>query len=76
MPPIVIDAGAGVMIGVTLAIASGRLIEGLLVGVKAYDPDDHHPLVALTLFALAAAAAFGPARKASRVDAVTALRQE
>jgi predicted permease len=70
-----INAGAGVAIGVALAIGSGRLIESLLVGVEAYDPTII-ALVALSLVGLAVAAAFGPARKASQVDAVIALRQE
>ena len=70
-----INAAAGVVIGVTLAIASGRLIESLLVGVKAFDPTTI-AVVAFSLFALAGAAAFGPARRASRIDAVIALRNE
>jgi predicted permease len=70
-----INAAAGVAIGVTLAIASGRLIESLLVGVKAFDPATI-AIVAASLFALAAAAASGPARRASRIDAVVALRNE
>jgi putative ABC transport system permease protein len=70
-----INAAAGVTLGVALAIGAGRLIESLLVGVKAYDPATI-AIVALSLFGLAVVAAFGPARKASQVDAVIALRQE
>jgi putative ABC transport system permease protein len=70
-----INAAAGVGIGVALAIGAGRLIESLLVGVTAFDPTTI-AIVAVSLFALAGAAALGPARKASRIDAVIALRNE
>jgi ABC-type antimicrobial peptide transport system permease subunit len=70
-----IDAAAGVVLGVTLAIATGRFIESLLVGVKAHDSMTI-ATVALSLFALACLAAVGPARKASRIDAAIALRDQ
>jgi ABC-type antimicrobial peptide transport system permease subunit len=65
----------GVAIGLPAAIASGRLITSLLFGLKPADP---LTICAATLLLLAVAAVAGylPARKASRVDPMTALRCE
>jgi predicted permease len=65
----------GVAIGLPAAIASGRLITSLLFGLKPADP---LTMCAATLLLLAVAAVAGylPARKASRVDPMTALRCE
>jgi ABC-type antimicrobial peptide transport system permease subunit len=66
---------AGLALGVAVAILVGRLITTLLVGVSAADP--------LTLIAVGAsliivtlAAAYLPARRASRIDPAVALRTE
>jgi predicted permease len=68
-------AAIGVAMGSCLALAAGRFIESLLVGVSARDPVT---LIAVTtmLFAVATAAALMPARRAARVDPVEALRAE
>jgi ABC-type antimicrobial peptide transport system permease subunit len=68
-------AAIGVAMGSALALAAGRFIESLLVGVSARDPVT---LIAVTttLFAVATAAALIPARRAARVDPVEALRAE
>ena len=70
---------AGVAVGVPAAFAAGRIassqIAGLLFGVRATDPATI-ALAAVLLAAVAAAAAFIPARRASRVDPLVALRNE
>jgi len=52
-----------------------RYIESLLFGVKAIDPGTLL-LTGLLLLALTALAGFLPARRATRVEPVTALRHE
>ena len=71
--------GAGVTIGVPVALALGRLasnrISGLLFGLQATDP----PTIAaatILLALIATGAAYMPARRASRVDPMVALRNE
>jgi predicted permease len=65
----------GVAIGIPAALFTGRIIATLLFGVA---PGDAVTLtaVAATMTLVAALAAFGPARRASRVDPVVALRSE
>jgi len=70
---------AGVAIGVPAAVAAGRLasseISGLLFGLKITDPATIAAAAAL-LVLVAAMAAYLPARRASRVDPMVALRNE
>jgi len=68
-------AVAGVTIGLAASLALTRLMSGLLFGVEATDAAT---LVAITLLlaSVALAACFIPARRATRVDPVTALRAE
>lgn len=65
----------GLAVGLALAIALGRLLSSLLFGVSASDPAI---LAAVTVgvLALVAAAAYGPARRAGRVDPLEVLRQD
>jgi predicted permease len=65
----------GVAVGLPAAIAAARLLEGLLYGVRPV----HAPTLAgaaLLMMAVAALAAYLPARRASRVDPMAALRAE
>jgi ABC-type antimicrobial peptide transport system permease subunit len=66
---------SGIAIGLLLAIATARILSGILYGVGALDPIAFTvaPLV-LTIAALIAT--WLPARRATRVDPVQALRAE
>ena len=66
---------AGVIAGSLGALAAGRLLSGLLYGVYAADPATFAGAAAL-LLAVSAGASLGPAMRAARTDALTALRSE
>jgi putative ABC transport system permease protein len=65
----------GLAIGTATALAIGRFIAGLLHGVPPHDPKTFLFVGAILAFAAAAAASV-PARRASRVDPLVALRSE
>lgn len=65
----------GVSVGVAVALGVSRLIASYLYGVSAYDPITFIS-VALLLIAVALLACYLPARRASRVDPMVALRYE
>jgi putative ABC transport system permease protein len=65
----------GAAIGFAASIALMRLMSGLLFGVSATDPPTIG-VVALVLMGAAVLASYIPARRASRVDPVAALRCE
>lgn len=67
--------GIGVAIGTAGALALRRVIAGFVFGVSAADPAIYGAVVALML-AVALAACYLPARRASRVDPALALRWE
>lgn len=66
-------AGVGLFIGLALSLVLTRAMKGLLVGVSATDPATLG-ITAGLLLVVAAVACFVPARRATRVDPVVALR--
>jgi len=65
----------GVAIGVVAALVGARVLRGLLFGVGPSDPTSF--VVAIAVLATAAfLACYGPARRAARIDPMTALRAE
>jgi len=68
-------AAAGLAVGIPIAYGAARVVETFLFGVKARDLTT---LIAAPLLLLVAAllAGWAPARRASRVDAMTALRED
>jgi len=65
----------GVGVGLVLALIVSRLIATYLYGVSAYDPLTFVSVI-LLLIVMAVLACLIPARRASRVDPITALRYE
>jgi putative ABC transport system permease protein len=65
----------GIGIGLAGAIALTRYIEGMLYGVKPLDPVTYVAVVALFV-AVTSLASYLPARRATRIDPMTALRYE
>ena len=68
-------AGIGAIIGLAAAAGLTRLMSSLLFGVKALDPLTYAGVAAI-LIAAAALASYLPARRATRVDPLDALRAE
>jgi len=68
-------AFVGVFFGVIGALAATRLIAGMLYGITPLDPLTFVAVVAL-LVLVALGASWLPARRATRVDPITALRAE
>ena len=65
----------GAAVGIGAALIVGRLLESLLFAISPFDPWAY--LIALAaMVAAAIAAMLPPSLRASRVDAVVALRQE
>jgi predicted permease len=67
--------GLGVAVGAAGALALTRLIRGLLFGISSFDPVTFI-VMALAMTAVTLAACWAPARRATRVDPMIALRYE
>ena len=65
--------GTGVALGLFASVGLTRIIQGLLFGVKAFDALTTLLSTAI-LIAVGAAAAYLPARRASRVDPITSIK--
>jgi predicted permease len=68
-------AGLGIVIGIVASLAITRLVSSLLFGISATDPLTFSG-VAVLLSLVALAATYIPARRAMRINPVTALRYE
>jgi len=65
----------GLGVGMALSFATGKAASSLLFGMRPYDPITFGGATAL-LSAVALAASYLPARRAMKVDPMTALRYE
>ena len=72
---VLILAGAGLAIGIPLAMATTRVVRSVLFRVEPGDPLSILT-AALVLLGIATASGLVPARRAARLDPVAALRQE
>jgi ABC-type antimicrobial peptide transport system permease subunit len=68
-------ASVGIVAGIALSLLAGKWLTVFLVNVSPYDARLLGGAV-LALAAVVSAAAYGPARRAARVDPVTALRAD
>ena len=66
-------AGVGLVVGLVSSLALSRALTSFLFEIKATDPVTYGSIAAL-LLVVASLAAFGPARRATRVDPLVALR--
>jgi ABC-type antimicrobial peptide transport system permease subunit len=69
------QTAAGLLVGVPAALGLARLMESVLFGVTTTDPLTFGVLP-VVLAAVAAVACYVPARRASRVDPVVAIRPD
>ena len=67
--------GIGIAVGLAASLASVKVLSGIVRNVSTFDPYSF-TLVAVMLFAAGLFASYWPARRAARVDPVTALREE
>jgi predicted permease len=70
-----VPVGVGSTIGLMLAAASGRMLTAYLFGIPPLDPVTFSGVAALLLL-IALAACYAPVRRATRIDAMEALRYE
>jgi predicted permease len=67
--------GLGIVLGLMLATGAGRSIQSMLFGLSSVDPLTYG-FVAVVLVAVTLLASVQPARRATRIDPMTALRSE
>ena len=67
-------AGVGIVAGLVISASTASLMASLLYGVRPHDPAVFL-IVPLLLFAIAVLASYLPARRATEVDAISALRE-
>ncbi|HIN50493.1 MAG TPA: FtsX-like permease family protein [Gemmatimonadetes bacterium] len=68
-------SGVGLLLGIPAAMAATRLIRSSLFGIEPLDPLTH-AVVSLLVGIVATGACLLPARRAARVDPVTAFRSD
>ena len=67
--------GGGLLLGIPAAAASSRLVESLLFGLSLRDPFVF-TAASVVMVVVGLVAAYVPARRASRIDPLVALRAE
>jgi len=72
---VILMLGIGGLVGLSAAAAVGKLVESVLYGMRPWDPLVYAGATAI-LAAIALIAAYVPARRATAVDPMTALRYE
>jgi putative ABC transport system permease protein len=70
----IVLASVGIVAGVVLSASTASMMSSLLYGVRPHDPAVFL-IVPLLLFAVALMASYVPARRATRVDPMIALRE-
>jgi ABC-type antimicrobial peptide transport system permease subunit len=70
----IVLAGFGIVAGMVVSASTASLMGSLLYGVRPHDPAVF-VIVPLLLFAVAVLASYLPARRATKVDPVIALRE-
>lgn len=68
-------AGIGLLVGIPIALAADRLVSGMLFGLGPTDPPTM-VVAAILLAMLSTIAGYMPARRATRIDPVAAMRSE
>jgi ABC-type antimicrobial peptide transport system permease subunit len=67
-------AGVGIIAGVVVSASTASMMASLLYGVRPHDPAVFL-IVPLLLFAVAVLASYLPARRATKVELIVALRE-
>ena len=75
MREVLLLTAAGIVVGILAALALGRLVESQLFGLKAADPAVLAAAV-VVIAAISALSGYLPARRATRIDPLRALRYE